>query len=95
MAELGGGPYLRRMTLLTEIIRVLHAADVPAYSVHRRVRDQPGDPDLVVNLTGDVDQQAADLLVAAGIAIGALERVGPGVIHVWEVDPPVAVPGPL
>jgi hypothetical protein len=74
------------MTLLTEIILVLQAADVKSYMVHSSVRDLPGDPDLVVKLTPSADQQAADLLAAAPLQLTSIKRVRPGVIHLWALE---------
>jgi hypothetical protein len=88
VAHFRAGAYFRTMTLLSDIIRVLHAADVPSYSVHATTHDLPGNPDLVVTLTGNVDQEAAELLTAARIPIGALKWIAPGIIHIWEFDPP-------
>ena len=74
------------MTLLTEIIMVLQAAQVQSYMVHSSVRDLPGDPDLVVKLTPNADQQAADLLAAASLQLTSIKRVRPGVIHLWALE---------
>ncbi len=75
------------MTLLSDIVRLLHDAEVNAYSVHSSVRVLPGDPDLVVIIEGDAGEDAADVLSTSELPISAMKRVGRGVIHVWQRQP--------
>jgi hypothetical protein len=70
------------MTLISDIVRVLHDAEVPAYSVHASVHELPGDPDLVVTTEGDAGP-ATGVLTDAVLPIGTIKQVSPQVIHVW------------
>jgi hypothetical protein len=70
------------MTLMSQIVRVLHDADVPAYSVHSSFQDRPGDPDLVVTTAGDADT-ATGVLSLAVLPIWLVKQVGRQEIHVW------------
>jgi hypothetical protein len=76
------------MTLLTDIVKALHSADLVDYSVHASAVELPGAPDLVVTVDGDGDEEgAATALSTAGLPISQMRRVGHGVIHVWQRPP--------
>ena len=81
------------MTLLSDVIRALHDADVPSYSVRSTAHDLPGDPqlpgdpDLVVVTDGHAEQRAAEALSTAALPITSVRRVRQGVLHVWVVAP--------
>ncbi len=72
------------MTLLSDIVKVLHDADVASYSVQSTVRTLPGDPDLVVTTEGDA-AEATDVLIAAVLPVWTVKQVGRKEIHVWAV----------
>lgn len=72
------------MTLLSDIVRVLHDADVTAYCVHTSARDRPGDPDLVVTTEGDAEQARGALLTCLTVrSIRTVRQVSEREIHVW------------
>jgi hypothetical protein len=73
------------MTLLSDIIMVLHDAEVPGYSVQAGRQGEPGDPDLVVVLDDECEERAADVLTSAPLPIASVRRAAPGVLHVWGV----------
>jgi hypothetical protein len=75
------------MTLLSDIVKALHAAELSAYSVHSSMQELPGDPDLVVTIAGEVEEEVADALSWAELPISAMRQVGPGVLHVWQRQP--------
>jgi len=75
------------MTLLSDIVKALDAADLTAYSVHSSRHELPGDPDLVVIIEGEAEYEVADALNAAELPISAMKLAGPGVLHVWQRQP--------
>jgi hypothetical protein len=75
------------MTLLSDIVKVLHDAEFAAYSVQSSAHDVPGEPDLVVIIDKDDEYEATDALTAAGLPISAVRLVRHGVIHVWQRRP--------
>jgi hypothetical protein len=74
------------MTLLSDIVKALHNADLVDYSVHASAVELPGAPDLVVKFEGD-EEDAATALRAAELPISQMRRVSHGVIHVWQRPP--------
>jgi hypothetical protein len=70
------------VTLLSDIVKALHAAHVRSFSVHFSAVELPGDPDLVVTTAGDADV-VTDLLSAAELPIWTVKQVSESVIHVW------------
>ena len=75
------------MTLLSDIVKVLHDAEMTDYSVHASAVELPGAPDLVIVVDGDEEDAATGVLSAAGLPISQLRRVGQGVFHVWQRPP--------
>jgi hypothetical protein len=75
------------MTLLSDIVKALRDAEVLGYTVRSSVRELPGDPDLVVVIEEEAEQEVADVLNTAELPILATRNVGQGVIHVWQRPP--------
>ena len=82
------------MTFLSDVIKVLHAADVPSYSVHSATRELEDSPDLVIDVRAGNDPSADDsalawastMLRAAPLPIRAIRRAGPTTLHVWAEE---------
>ncbi len=72
------------MTLLSDIVRVLHDAQMTDYSVHASAVELPGAPDLVIIVDGDEEATATGVLNAADLPISQMKRVSQGVLHVWQ-----------
>ena len=70
------------MTLLSDIVRTLHDAQLSAYSVHSAVGDLPGEPDLVVTTEGDAGDVTV-VLATAVLPIGSVKQISREVVHVW------------